>query len=169
MSAAAQSGGGRIDVDFTGEEDGAADLHPLMLRAAELTWDLLGDDMSAEVSVAILGDADIARLNAQFRDKNKVTDVLSFPAEDADFPGQAAFLGDIALALPFVRQEAALENKSLENHVSHLFVHGLLHLLGYDHESAEDAQEMEALESDILARLGIDDPYAGRELDRQEP
>lgn len=93
-------------------------------------------------------------LNAQWRGKDMPTNVLSFPAPDT-----AGTLGDIALAYETCAREADEQGKSLKDHATHLLAHGLLHLLGYDHEADDDAAEMEGLEKDILARLGIADPY----------
>jgi probable rRNA maturation factor len=115
----------------------------------------------SEVSLLFTDDATIKELNAQWRAKDKPTNVLSFPAFPLK-PGMALMplLGDIVLAFETVQSEAKQEQKPFENHVSHLVVHGLLHLLGYDHETDADADEMEGLERKILARLAIPDPYA---------
>ena len=121
----------------------------------------------AEVSVLLADDAMVRRLNADYRGSDRPTNVLSFPQfEDALARGGAAApagavpLGDIVLAFETVRAEAAAEAKPFTHHVSHLLIHGCLHLLGYDHQEATDAARMEGLERDILARLGIPDPYA---------
>lgn len=115
----------------------------------------------AELSVCLTDDAHMARLNAQWRGKPKATNVLSFPASPpAKGAALPTLLGDIVLAEETVRREAELEGKLLDHHISHLAVHGLLHLLGYDHETDVDAEEMEGLERRILARLAIPDPYA---------
>ncbi len=101
-------------------------------------------------------------LNAGWRGKDKPTNVLSFPASPAAAPGAALppMLGDIVLAAETVFGEAALDGKPVEHHLSHLIVHGLLHLLGYDHETDGQAEAMEAVERRALARLAIPDPYA---------
>ena len=99
-------------------------------------------------------DAAVRKLNARDRRKDKPTNVLSYPS------GERPFLGDIVLARQTVWREARQQNKTPAAHVSHLVVHGTLHLLGYDHETSEaDAERMEALERRILARMGIADPY----------
>jgi len=93
-------------------------------------------------------------MNARYRGKDNPTNVLSFPAEAT--PG---YLGDVAIAYGVTREEASKTGKSLGDHTVHLAVHGALHLLGYDHEAARDAAKMEALEIEILAELGIRNPY----------
>ena len=123
----------------------------------------------AEVSILLADDATVRRLNAAHRGQDRATDVLSFPAFDripeaapGHLPPGPVPLGDVVLALETVRAEAEAGAKSLADHVSHLVVHGCLHLLGYDHQDADDAERMEAMERPILERLGIADPYAGR-------
>lgn len=111
----------------------------------------------AEVSLLLCDDAFIQTLNRRWRRQDKPTNVLSFPA--ASGPGDTALLGDVAVAFETMAREAEAEGKSLAAHFSHLIVHGLLHLLGYDHESDEEAEEMESLEREVLASLGIADPY----------
>lgn len=166
MTAAAQSEqSGGITVETVVDAGNWPDVSAILDRAANATWSLAGDDASVEVAVCLTDDAGIRRLNADFRDKDKPTDVLSFPSGDPLPDQEQPMLGDVALALDFIAREAALENKSFEDHLLHLFVHGLLHLLGHDHEDPADAAEMEHLEQTILAGLGIADPYAGRELD----
>ena len=117
---------------------------------------------TSELSVVFSDDRRVRELNAAWRGKDKPTNVLSFPASVA--PGRGAalppMLGDIVLAFETVAGEARLEGKTLEHHISHLVLHGLLHLLGYDHEQEAEADEMEAIERDALARLAIPDPYA---------
>jgi probable rRNA maturation factor len=121
----------------------------------------LGSGNPSEVSLLFTDNAMIKELNAQWRAKDKPTNVLSFPAFPLK-PGMALMplLGDIVLAFETVQSEADQEHKPFDNHVSHLVVHGLLHLLGYDHETDIEAEEMEGLERKILARLAIPDPYA---------
>jgi probable rRNA maturation factor len=122
----------------------------------------------SEVSVLLADDATVRKLNADYRGRDRATDVLSFPTFDhvlEETPGHWAPgplpLGDIVLALETVQAEAAAAGTPFPDHVSHLVVHGCLHLLGYDHQTTEDAARMEPLERGILARLGIADPYAG--------
>jgi probable rRNA maturation factor len=107
-----------------------------------------------ELSILFTDDAAIQRLNRDYRGKDKPTNVLSFPQSGGPL------LGDIVLAWETVNQEAGLAEKPLKAHMAHLIVHGFLHLLGYDHEADEEAEEMEALERAALRRMGIADPYA---------
>jgi probable rRNA maturation factor len=118
------------------------------------------------VAFLLTDDAEVRRLNRRYRGKNKPTNVLSFPATPDDriaaretIPGMARHLGDVALALETVRREAKEQGKSVRSHVSHLAVHGVLHLIGHDHQNDTEAEAMEALETRILAGLGIADPY----------
>jgi len=112
------------------------------------------------VSLLFTDDEEIRDLNARFRNKDKPTNVLSFPGpEGSQIPGIPPHLGDIALAYETIIREAESEGKSFEHHLIHLIVHGFLHLAGYDHEDAEEADEMEGLERLILQGLAISDPY----------
>lgn len=122
----------------------------------DLEWEPGG-----ELSVLFTGDAHMAQINGQWRNKAKPTNVLSFPAEERVI-GEAAglMIGDLVFALETIRQEAAEQEKPFEHHLSHLAVHGFLHLFGYDHEETNDAEIMESAEIKVLAKLGIGDPYA---------
>lgn len=122
----------------------------LALEAAEAA--------TAEGGLAILltDDAAVAELNLRFRDKAGPTNVLSFPAP----ANPESHLGDIALAYGVCAREAVEQGKPLAHHLQHLVAHGVLHLVGYDHQTETEAEEMEALERRILAGLGIPDPYA---------
>jgi probable rRNA maturation factor len=112
------------------------------------------------LSILLTDDAEMRKLNAGWRAKDKPTNVLSFPAESAIDPAKPpAYLGDIALALATCKREAKEQKKALADHVTHLTVHGVLHLLGYDHMDDEQAEAMEPLETVILAKMGIADPY----------
>ena len=108
-----------------------------------------------EVSILLTNDPEIQTLNRDWRGKDKPTDVLSFPADPMDTP----FLGDIAVSLGVCQRDAADRAIALDQHVSHLLIHGLLHLLGHDHKDDTEAAEMEALEIAALASLGWPDPY----------
>lgn len=118
----------------------------------------------SEVAIQLVDAAEGQAMNRQYRGKDYATNVLSFPAdlpeglpEDFDFPQ----LGDLVICAPVVAREAAEQGKPLDAHYAHLTVHGVLHLLGFDHVEEAEAEEMEALERQILASLGIADPYAG--------
>ncbi len=104
-------------------------------------------------------------LNARFRDQDKATNVLSFPAP----PNPEDHLGDIALAYGVCAREAAEQGKPIGRHLQHLVVHGVLHLLGYDHMSDDEAKVMEDLERALLAGLGVPDPYAAGEGEHDRP
>jgi probable rRNA maturation factor len=125
------------------------------------------DTADAELAVMLTDDAGIRALNDTWRGIDKPTNVLSFPAlqpEGAPKPGDPPrMLGDIAIAYETTRREAEAEHKPFDHHLSHLAVHGFLHLIGYDHETDAEAEAMEALERRILARLGIADPYADQD------
>ena len=112
----------------------------------------------SEVAVALSDDATLRALNNQWRGIDKATNVLSFPPAPLA-PGRKVHLGDVAIAYETMAREAHEEGKPFAHHLSHLAVHGFLHLMGYDHESEGDAETMERLERAILARLGIPDPY----------
>lgn len=112
------------------------------------------------VDVRVVDEAEMRELNRTYRHKDRPTNVLSFPAELP--PGtQFPLLGDLAICAPVVEREAAEQGKAQEHHWAHLVTHGILHLLGYDHLEEADAETMEAAEREILARLGIPDPYGG--------
>ena len=120
-------------------------------------------DHPIEVSLVFTDDEDIRAINAEWRKQDKPTNVLSFPAfplVPGDVPGP--MLGDIVIARETVAREAEALEKSFDEHLTHLLVHGFLHLFGYDHMTVEDAEEMEGLETRILASLGLSDPYAGQ-------
>ena len=116
-----------------------------------------------EVVVMLADDETIRSLNRDWRKIDKPTNVLSFPYPDT--PGPERSIGDIAISYETAAREAATEGKSFADHIAHLSVHGFLHLLGYDHESDADAEDMEALERVILARIGVSDPYVAHEAE----
>jgi len=165
-----------MEIDILIEDDGwhAAALEALTAAAcAAVMAELQLDPARFAVSILACDDARIATLNAEFRGKPTPTNVLSWPSEDraADAPGDMPHLpvvpadgppeelGDIALALGVVTREAAEAGKPVDQHLTHLIVHGLLHLLGFDHTTDPDAALMEGLETRILATLGVPDPY----------
>lgn len=120
--------------------------------------------VGAELSLVLTDDAAIRDLNREHRGKDKATNVLSFPGFDPD-EAPEPLLGDIVIAYETVAREAAEEAKPIADHFCHLVVHGMLHLFGYDHETDDDAEVMEAEERRVLARLGIADPYRDSEPD----
>lgn len=116
----------------------------------------------SEVSLLFTDDSHIRAINSKFRGQAKPTNVLSFPQQEADCDVFGPYLGDIVLAFETIFREAALEKKDFKHHLQHLLVHGFLHLVGYDHETDDEAVAMESLETDILRDLEIDDPYKGK-------
>jgi len=135
------------------------DVENLCKVAAAAAWQVaLEQSGNFEASIALADDGFIQELNREYRHQDKPTNVLSFPAdgEEPALPGEVPNLGDIVIAFETTKQEAP---DNLPNHVSHLVVHGCLHLLGYDHEEENEAEEMEGLEIKILDGLGIENPY----------
>ena len=153
-----------IRCDAPGWAAAAPNAGKVARRAARAAWSAVRrDGDGAELSVALVDDAAMRRLNSDWRGKDRPTNVLSFPAGDAGAPGRPVLLGDVVLALETTRREAADLRRPLDDHVSHLVVHGVLHLLGYDHEAPAGAMAMEALETEILRGLRIADPYAAKD------
>lgn len=119
----------------------------------------------SEVSVLLTNDEEIHHLNKQYRNKDKPTNILSFPSLDenelknSSYLGWSVMLGDIVLSIETILKEAEIENKTFLNHFYHLIVHGMLHLLGYDHEDEVDADHMQQKEINILQDLNITNPY----------
>ncbi|RUV72614.1 MAG: rRNA maturation RNase YbeY [Mesorhizobium sp.] len=153
-----------VDIDIAleaGDWPEEAELTRLVHRAVAAAFAEIGVAGRSELSIVFSVDANIRSLNAGWRGKDKPTNVLSFPAFPLTAGGPLPpMLGDIVLAAETVAREAALEDKPVDNHIIHLVIHGLLHLLGYDHETDAEAEEMEAIERAALARLAIPDPYA---------
>jgi len=117
-----------------------------------------------ELAISLADDAVQQRLNLDWRGVDQPTNVLAFPAWDPETPlppGAALLLGDVVLAFETTAREADEQGKPLSDHLSHLIVHGVLHLLGYDHATEAEAVAMESLETSILASLGVPDPYRG--------
>jgi probable rRNA maturation factor len=147
------------------EPDADAVIQRAVAIAAEMAD---ADTADAELAVMLTDDAGIRTLNSNWRGIDKPTNVLSFPALPPPTPLAGTddiprMLGDIAIAYETARREADDEQKPFDHHLSHLTVHGFLHLVGYDHETDDQAEAMESLETEILAQLGIPDPYADRE------
>ena len=147
-----------IEVEIESPDWTAAleDAEALTRRAAEAA--LVGAGRQGDVVVLLTDDNAIAALNQGFRGKPGPTNVLSFPAPESARP----HLGDVAVAHGVTAREAAEQGKPLADHLLHLVAHGVLHLVGYDHESEAEAESMEALERRVLAGLGAPDPYAPR-------
>ena len=164
----------KLDIQVSVEDDGWGDeasLQDVGSRVLGAAADFLAREEGQpfpeeppEVSLVFTDDASIREINAEWRQQDKPTNVLSFPAFPVT-PGEkpGPMLGDIVIARETVEREAVDLGKSFEEHLTHLLVHGFLHLLGYDHMETEEAEEMEALETRILASLGISDPYAGQD------
>lgn len=162
-----------IDISITEPLWASLDIEGLCQDVARTCLLHMGlPEQDCEISLLACDDAQIAQLNGDFRDKPRPTNVLSWPAEDLapEAPGGTPFapeadpdgtitLGDIAITYGVCRAEAEAAQKPMKDHVTHLLVHGILHLLGYDHISDADAARMEALEIEILAVLGVEDPY----------
>lgn len=151
----------------------STDWEALALRATTAAMErtphgeMLRFPVLVEISVRLTTDAEVQTLNAQYRQKDKPTNVLSFPMVQADLldtidqnsDDGEVLLGDIVLAHGVCAAEAAERKISLEDHATHLIVHGTLHLLGYDHGEDREAEAMESIETDALAALGLHDPY----------
>ena len=160
-----------MTVDTIIEDPRWGDIAALAQTATDATLERLGLEPSAfEISLLACDDARIAALNADFRDKAQPTNVLSWPSNERGTttpgemplppqPGHDSELGDIAIAYDTCAREAAAAGKSMADHTLHLLVHGTLHLLGFDHERDCDATLMEGLETEILGKLGLSDPY----------
>jgi probable rRNA maturation factor len=131
----------------------------LFLTRARGRWSE-GPEEAQAVTILLTNDAKLKALNAQFRGRNKATNVLSF-AHHSPF-----YLGDIAIAYETTAKEARAQKKSFSEHAAHLVMHGILHLFGHDHEDVPSAVAMETLEAELLAKLGIADPYRPRPLTR---
>ena len=162
-------GPGDLDIDVAVNcslwDDALPDAQALARTAAEAAWRAVRTGtggQETEASIVLADDAFVQTLNRDYRDRDKPTNVLSFPASGEGAvaaPDMPVLLGDIVVAFETTTAEAALEGKTLGDHLCHLVVHGMLHLLGHDHQAATDADAMEALEIDVLAGLHIDNPY----------
>ena len=158
-----------LAIEFAIEDERWTEAAPwyreVALRAAESALSAAGvRPQDVEISALLCGDERIAALNADFRGKPTPTNVLSWPAEetapgDAPFTPEDGFLGDVALARETIEKEAREQHVTVEAHFAHLFAHGVLHLLGYDHETDAEAEVMEGVERQALHAMGIADPY----------
>ena len=119
---------------------------------------LKNDNQDSEIVIRVVDKDEMIKFNEQYRDKKGSTNILSFPFEVPDGV-ESQLLGDLLVCAPVVEQEARQQNKKLEQHWAHLIIHGILHLLGYNHIDDVEAEEMEALEINILSTIGINNPY----------
>ncbi|MEM8688002.1 MAG: rRNA maturation RNase YbeY [Pseudomonadota bacterium] len=154
----------QVEIDIADEAWRAVTgVEDIVQIAADAAAGALGEDRAERVlGVRLAGDEEVRTLNRQHRGKDKPTNILSFETDLAEIiwpAGEPVPLGDVILAHGVVAQEAETFGKKIESHLSHLIVHGVLHLAGYDHEDGESAADMEALEIKILAGLGIENPY----------
>ena len=162
-----------LDIALEADWPDSTDWEALACRAAEALLPLAPELANPRLSASLLfvDDAEVQTLNREWRGKDRPTNVLSFPMYDREgllalpHQGPPQLLGDMSLALETCQREAAEKGISLEDHATHLIIHGLLHLAGLDHEiSAEDATAMEAIEIKALAQLGIADPYGDADI-----
>ncbi len=144
-----------IEVQYAISAEGLPDEHKIRAWAEVALESVAG---SAELVVRVVDRAEITALNLQYRGKDSVTNVLSFPCDG--LPGIVSnLLGDVVVCAPVVASESVAQGKSLESHWAHLVMHGVLHLRGYTHDEKERAGEMEALEQQLMAAAGFPDPY----------
>lgn len=153
-----------IDIEIEDERwlTALPDVEPLARTTAEAA--LAYVDFEGGVAVLLTDDEYIQDLNRRFRGQDKPTNVLAFPAR----LNPEAHLGDVALAFGVCAQEASAQGKPFAHHVQHLVAHGVLHLVGYDHETDTQAHEMEGLERTVLAGLGVPDPYGAERGDHDQ-
>jgi probable rRNA maturation factor len=144
------------DITLIVEDERWKKTRPQVKRAALAAYARANADAVRPFTILLTTDRKLRTLNATFRGKDKSTNVLSFPSGDPDY------LGDIAIAYGVAAREAKAEGKPFAHHAAHLVVHGVLHLLGFDHERPRDARLMEPLEIEILAGLKIPDPYLSK-------
>ncbi len=156
-----------IDIVLNREAEGWPDELARALDAAArlvLAECLTTSADTIELGITLADDETVQALNRDHRGQDKPTNVLSFPLTVGDFepgaPGAPLLLGDIILAFETVAREAAEQGKTLPNHALHLVIHGTLHLLGHDHDTDDDATTMERLETALMGKLGIADPYS---------
>lgn len=143
--------------------DCAARVDQTARAALAAAWPAATAGDGVELSIVLGDDAMVRALNREWRGRDTPTNVLSFASGEAPCAGRPLLLGDVVLAYETVAREAAVQGKTLGDHLAHLIVHGTLHLLGHDHETARDAARMEALERRVLAGIGVADPYRVQE------
>jgi len=154
-----------VDIRCPAWRDDINDADQICTRAALAAVMVAGRPAGgAEVSVVLCDDAFITDLNFRYRDRQNATNVLAFPQQDPAQPAEEpVLLGDIVVAHGTVAREAADAGRRVDHHLSHMVVHGMLHLLGFDHLTDVEADAMETLEIMAMARLGLPDPYAGED------
>jgi len=150
-----------LELDLQRATDAAAPDDAAFRRWCELA--LRQRTADSEMTIRLVDEAEGRELNHTYRHKDYATNVLSFPADVPEELLDIPLLGDLVICVPVVEREAAEQGKALEAHWAHLVIHGCLHLLGYDHIEDDEAEEMEALERELLAELGHPDPYADDE------
>lgn len=153
-----------IDVQFQSSLWAAQPLAEETVRNSVLAAAATLSTVGGEVSIVLTDDSVIRSLNRDWRGIDKPTNVLSFPASGATTGEGTRLLGDIVIAFETLERECADENRDFLHHLAHLAVHGFLHLNGYDHETDRQAEEMEGLESRIMAGLNMPDPYRAQDL-----
>lgn len=141
-----------LHIDITIEDPRWTDISEELIKETLLLTSQQFEEENLELSLVLTNDTAIQKLNHDYREKDKPTNVLSFPNDPP-------LLGDIVMAYETIEHEAIEQGKEQEHHIRHMLVHGLLHLYGYDHITDEDADEMESLEAEILAKMGIKNPY----------
>lgn len=160
----------QINIDFEVQDPAWPDLADISLKTSKAVFKKLEIDKLAshiEFSIILTDNKSIQKINLQYRDKDAATNTLSFPAQDIiankldnlQILDGFLSLGDIIFAYKVIEDEAIRDGKTFENHFTHLLIHGILHLVGYDHINDQEALEMESLEIDILANLNIKSPY----------
>lgn len=147
----------QLEIQRVFETDGQPDDAKLQCWVDTVLANLQED---VEIVIRIVDEAEIAQLNEQYRHKQGSTNILSFPFEIPDIEGlESNLLGDLIICAPVLAKEAIEQNKSLLDHWAHIVIHGVLHLLGYDHIDEADAEEMESKEIAFLHQLNIPNPY----------
>ncbi|MEE2689651.1 MAG: rRNA maturation RNase YbeY [Pseudomonadota bacterium] len=140
-------------------ENALPEVASLVQLAAHTTWASLGRGPAAEVNLVLSDDEAVQKLNADYRGRDQPTNVLSFPMREKMEPDASVHLGDIVLSYGTVAFEASRDRKKVEAHLSHLVIHGLLHLLGHCHSNELEAEKMERIEISIMSALGYPNPF----------
>ena len=150
-----------ININISGDLEGLTcstrDIYELINLLIEVEPKLEKKILNRDVNVKFISKSDIAELNSRFLNKNKPTNVLSFPSEGTERDNK--LLGDIAICPEIIKTEAFDQNKDIKSHLSHIILHSLLHLTGFDHQDACEAEIMESLETMALKKIGIANPY----------